>query len=84
MKRKTKNTRLSKAQFNDKTRAILVASKATADALAGVLQSGSYERVTLELAEHDPVLADLVTRADFATLQPLNELVRYLSARVEN
>lgn len=36
------------------------------------------------LKEHDPELARLVEACDYSAVEPLRQLVRYLSQRVEN
>ena len=36
------------------------------------------------LRQHDPELARLVEAADYSATEPLRQLVRYLSQRVEN
>ena len=79
-----KKMSMSKTDFNQAAQGILAASKANAQSLAVLKDAGLYEQQNRRIEEHDPELARLLREADFASLEPLNRIVRYLSARTEN
>ena len=79
-----KKTRLTKQDFNAQLQGILAATKANAQALSTARDAGLYDQQHKAIAEHDPELAKLLREADFAAIEPLNKIVKYLGSRVEN
>ena len=75
---------IDKREFDARVKAILEQSKANRAALEGLLALGTYDRIIDDLGAHDPELARLTRAVDLSAIGPLDELIRYVSQRVEN
>jgi hypothetical protein len=76
--------KIDKEEFNRRVGVINSLATAAHRRLTIERNSIEYNEDITALAEHDPKFAQLCMEADFAALEPLNKLIRYLAAKLEN
>lgn len=75
---------MNKKEFQEKVAMIKQLSARNLALFEGSVQRQMTDPVYAGLREHDPELARLVEACDYSAVEPLRQLVKYLSQRTEN
>jgi hypothetical protein len=75
---------ISKKEFQERAKRILVIEKDRVTRTEAALSQLAYQRELDELREHDPKLAELCLTANRVHMAALNNIVNYISKKVEN
>lgn len=75
---------MNKKEFRERVAVIKQVSARNLAIFEGPVQRGMTDPVYAGLREHDPELARLVEACDYSAVEPLRQLLKYLSQRTEN
>lgn len=76
--------KISKEEFSLRAQFIKNIASERFRSLVRERDSVDYTNDLQMLADHDPKLAQMCIEADFALIEPLNKIVKYLSQKTEN
>lgn len=83
--KKPEELTLTREELDARCKIMLERSRNIAEATRrATIESPEYKQLIAQFASRDPELARLVELADTSVIEPLTNLVRYISRRVEN